>query len=596
METEEKNKLAEERNNLQSVNIQLRNIARKYKLQLAEKTRSGIDNTDTCDKEVQCEDLFTAVDTASQNNKLLEEFQMKVQQIEEQNQNLSTQIERILQDNEILKKTANEKDENAKKIAQRARQRISEAIVEKNTLVREKETLANEIDALKVKILQLQTNDEQRTQFINQIRSQYDSKITQQDKDLHVANKQIENLALQLQQPSTSTSSSAPFLVSSTPVTTEASSVTPSGSTQARLSVPPQQQQQQSPTVAPTIAAVKPTPTASIKPLTVAGSRALSVSRTTNSGHRPVTMVQPTANAEDNSSPASIVSLPQATVQPTQPSSVSSTIPTSFEVSEASTSEIPSQPNPSLFAPSTSGLSGFSGEDKKRTFDSSDEPTSSNTKKFKIAISSDSSLAKIDESSSDIEEIISDSNDRNEAEVNVFEVGYDDDEQQQDHPEHAQSNNDEDVMEDDDHSDMEEDDIDEDESLDGVEERSIQEGDSSENEQDMNDEEEGNDELDEDQENSDNYDDDDDLELLDPDEESEDGNDADVIEVIAIDDSDEEEEEEEQNSMADNGTDQVSSSHTSTSKLQVNLHNFFILIIFSLRYWPVRSVTRLQWR
>lgn len=345
---------------LQSTITQLKALARKYR---DESVKFKSSANETFDKECQC-------DIREQPTKMLD-VESKLREKLEQNNELMNNFKKISEENEVFKKQAIEKDEKAKKIAQQAKQRISDLKVATESLTLEKGQLTKENNELKSRISQLEGSVEQNSLTIAMLKSQYETKLNSQTKELQAANKQIGDLTSKLQQqpPSstsvTSQSSTVPLTTTVIPVGI-ATNIT-SSTAPTRHSVHPQSVS----TSASSIQAAKTTPTASIKPLTVAATRPPPTRPT-----QVLAMIQPTATEESLNPPA----VPQATVQPTSLStpsstSISSTIPefsgaysAGFDISQPSTSSQPPQ-----------------GFDKKRPFESTlDEPSSSmTTKKMK---------------------------------------------------------------------------------------------------------------------------------------------------------------------------------------------------------------------
>ncbi|KAH9422519.1 hypothetical protein DERP_003195 [Dermatophagoides pteronyssinus] len=181
-------KLRDENSNLQNVTTQLRSLARKYKAEIGKIKNSATNasTSETVDKEVQCDSIDpTMMSSATGSSSNIQQQQQ--QEIE----SLRIDLQRLNQENESLKKHATDKEEIAKKIAQQAKQRISDLSVEKSSLLKEKEILAKNLEELRSKMNKLETDSEQ-------LRNEYDQQMLQQRNDLQTANKQIEDLTLQL--------------------------------------------------------------------------------------------------------------------------------------------------------------------------------------------------------------------------------------------------------------------------------------------------------------------------------------------------------------------------------------------------------------
>ena len=469
-EVAEKEKVITEKNSLQTVNIQLRNLARKYREQLSS-TNSG-KNTECIDKEVQVDAAPLADDDTSSESsrKQLDELQHKVAQKEEANAKLAADIDRLTQENKNLLKVANEKDDCAKKIAERAKQRISELTIEKKQAINDIHNKTKEIEQLKTKILELQTSIAHKEKQIDSLNKQ--SARQQDTVSQFEAGASLSSGPVAIQ---TLTSLDSSSMLSGT--NNIASTCASTRSVQSQ-----QQQQGASPSQTAAIAAIcKTTPTASIRPLTVAAaSRSLQSLRgrgASISGHRPITMVIPTASVDEGTSSSQVVL--QATVQPTQPQitasssmTVSSTAitPSVAEISEVSTS-LPSFPSSVIqFSQPSTSTGGFttaasSSEVHKRAFETSDEPSSSSVaKKAKVSTESptsrnDSPLENIEdereeeeeseESGTSIEVQVGESDLQSDAETELIEadesamvdndVDYDDTEQQQQQQQQQQS-------------------------------------------------------------------------------------------------------------------------------------------------------------
>lgn len=325
---------------LQNINNQLKSLARKYKAESKVKTSDGKNDIEYSDKETQIDEQLG---DNSKTDELQKEINSKIE-------SFTAQIQQLNAENESLKKYATDKEDVAKKLAAQAKQKLSKLSEEKMNLIKEKEEMANSISELQSKILELENSTEEYVK----LKMQYDSEINRQQQELQTANKQIENLTSQLQQPiiNQQTLPNAPSI--NIPTTSSSSKSSTVSTSPVRHSVFPQQQ----PSTSNAINNLKLTPTVSIKPMTI-------------SVHPNLYRQKLFAIGEPNSL------VPQATVQPTQgvsisnasSTSVSSTIPSNFqtnvEVSEASS---------------------FSSHSSKRALESFDEPSSSNYKKTKIVI------------------------------------------------------------------------------------------------------------------------------------------------------------------------------------------------------------------
>lgn len=326
-------------NNLQNINNQLKLLARKYKAEMSKvKNSDGKNDIEYCDKETQ---IDQQLDNISRTDEIQKEIDSKLE-------SFTQQIQQLNAENEALKKYATDKEDVAKKLAQQAKQKLSKLSEEKMNLIKEKESMASSINELRSKILSLENTTEEYVK----LKMQYDLEMDRQQQELQTANKQIENLTSQLQQPQTlkqQTSPNSPLInIPTTCCTSKSSTVSTSP---VRHSVFPQQQ----PCTSNVANNSKSTPTVSIKPLTISVQPNL---------FRPkIHAIEPTVQ-------------PQATIQPTQGVSISNASSTSVS------STIPSNFQTNVEVSEASSLS----HSNKRALESFDEPSSSNYKKSKNVI------------------------------------------------------------------------------------------------------------------------------------------------------------------------------------------------------------------
>ncbi|KPM05118.1 hypothetical protein QR98_0035770 [Sarcoptes scabiei] len=252
-----------EYSNLMNVNGQLKSLARKYKSEIAKIKSFGEnkvegESNEFSEKETQC-DLQEAMaknDTPSEDksNELLTKITA-----------LDNEIARLNADNESLKQLAGKKEEVAKKIAQQAKQKISDLHLEKSNWMKEKDDLVKETEELRLKVASLEENSRS---YVDKLKTEFETQISQHQIELQTANRQIEDLTSQLKQP-TVPIETIPMVQLTTCSNVKPPIINSAFTTPVRHSVLPQQQPSTSGTNLVFSSANKPTPTVSIRPMTV---------------------------------------------------------------------------------------------------------------------------------------------------------------------------------------------------------------------------------------------------------------------------------------------------------------------------------------